>query len=199
VLATWDAKTLAAGNDTPTLSTEYDALNRPTARWAGSVGTGRKVASWAYDSTEISNAIGRNVSQTSLEDGKAFTIAATGFDPRGRVTGRKWSFPQGVGGLLHGSAYTMSYGYDAADHLVSKTYLDPVIGAPRETITTGYDELGNPSTLSGSLTDPLTGHTATDPYVSSTSYAADGKLGGRQHPADHRHHRVEAGSDLLRL
>ena len=38
------------------------------------------------------------------------------------MTGRKWTFPQGVGGLLHGSSYTMSYGYDAADHLVSKTY-----------------------------------------------------------------------------
>ena len=46
---------------------------------------------------------------------------------------------------------------------------------------TGYDNLGNPTTLFGELTDPLTGNTQTDPYVSSTGYPADGKLAGREY------------------
>ncbi|MEU4602974.1 RHS repeat-associated core domain-containing protein [Kribbella sp. NPDC023972] len=184
-IATWDAKTLASGRPGPTISTQYDALDRPIARWAGPAGTGQKVAEWTYDSTEIANGIGRGLAQTTLSDGKAFTRAATGYDARGRITGRQWTFPQGVGGLLHGSSYTMTYGYDEADHLVSKTYLDPVLGAPKETITTGYDNLGNPTTLSGELTDSLTGNTHTDPYVGSTSYASDGKLAGREYANAH--------------
>ncbi len=178
-VATWDAKTLGSGVTGPTLSTQYDALNRPTAKWSGAVGTGQKVSTWTYDSTEIPNAIGESASMTTYSGGKAFTRAATGYDQRGRLTGQKWTFPQGVGGLLHGSSYTVGYAYDAADHLVAKTYFDPVLGSPKETVTTGYDDLGNPSTLSGELTDPLTGDTRTDTYISSTKYAADGKLGGR--------------------
>lgn len=183
-VATWDAKAIAAGGG-PTLSTEYDQLNRPTTRWAGLVGTGKKVAAWSYDSTQISNGIGRTLGQTTFSDGKEFTRSVVGYDKRGRAAGQRWSFPQGVGGLLHGSAYTVTYGYDAADHLVTKTYADAVLGTPKETVTTGYDALGNPSTLSGELTDPLTGDTRTDQYIDSTAYAADGKLGGRVYANAH--------------
>lgn len=180
-VASWDAKTLGSGAAGPTLSMRYDALNRPLDRWAGKAGTGTKLASWSYDSTEITNGIGRGADQTTYRDGKAFVQAATGYDPRGRALGSKWTFPAGVGGLLHGSSYTVGYEYDAADHRVAKTYQDAVIGAPKETVRTGYDALGNPSTLTGTLTDPLTGDTHTDPYLSATTYAADGKLGGRQY------------------
>src|SRR5439155_18771233 len=62
---------------------------------------------------------------------------------------------------------------------------DPVLGNPKETVTTGYDNLGNPTTLSGELTDPLTGATHTDAYVTSTGYAADGKLAGREYANAH--------------
>ncbi|MER7243832.1 RHS repeat-associated core domain-containing protein [Kribbella sp. NPDC000426] len=185
VIASWDAKTLASGQPGPTTSTQYDAVNRPTARYDGPAGTGEKVAAWTYDSTDIPNGIGRSTAQTTYWNGKAFTRAATGYDARGRITGRTWTFPQGVGGLLHGSSYTMNYGYDEAGHQVSTTYLDPVLGAPKETITSAYDDLGNPDTLSGELTDPLTGNTSTDPYISSTGYAADGKLAGREYANAH--------------
>jgi RHS repeat-associated protein len=185
VIASWDAKTLASGRPGPTISTQYDVLDRPTARYAGPAGTGEKVAEWTYDSTEIANGIGRGLAQTTYWKGKAFTRAATGYDARGRVSGRQWTFPQGVGGLLHGSSYTMNYGYDEADHVVSTTYQDPALGAPKETITTGYDNLGNPTTLAGELTDLLTGNSHTDPYVTSTGYAADGKLAGREYANAH--------------
>jgi RHS repeat-associated protein len=184
-IATWDAKALAAGATAPTVSTEYDALDRSTARWTGSPGTGTKVASWTYDVSTVANGIGRVGTQTTIEDGSAYSQSVNSYDARGRVTGSTWTFPKGVGGLLHGSSYSLRYGYDEADHLISKTYLDPVLGSPKETITTGYDDLGNPSTMSGDLTDPLTGTVRTDPYVSSTGYAADGKLAGRQYANAH--------------
>ena len=181
VTAAWDAKTLAGGGSAPTVSTDYDALNRPTARWAGSSGTGTKIAAWSYDSTSIPNGVGRAAAQTTIDNGRDYTQAALGYDANGRVTGHAWTFPAGVGGLLKPATHRVSYGYDAADHQTSLTYLDPVLGGPVETITTGYDTLGNPDTLTGSLTDPLTGHVSTVPYVSATGYAADGKLSTRDY------------------
>lgn len=168
VITSFDAKTLAAGGGTPTLSTDYDALDRPVARWSGASGTGTKVAAWAYDSTSIPNGIGRGLSQTTIQDGKSYSKTSLGYDPRGRITGRTWTFPAGLPGLLAPATYTVRYGYDAADHQTSVTYADGVLGAPAETITTGYDALGNPTTLTGQQT-----------YISGTTYAADGKLAGR--------------------
>jgi RHS repeat-associated protein len=180
LVASWDAKTLAAGGAAPTVSTDYDALNRPTVRWAGASGTGTKVASWTYDSTTISNGIGRTAAQTTIADGRSYTQSTLGYDPRGRVIGRSWTFPAGLGGALHPSTYTVRYGYDAADHTVSLTYPDGMLGAPTETITTGYDALGNATTLAGTQTNPLTG-TSTVTYISGTGHAADGKLSTRDY------------------
>jgi RHS repeat-associated protein len=181
VVAEWDAKALAGGGQVPTLSTEYDALDRPTARWAGAAGTGKKVATFTYDSTSISNGIGRAASQTTIQDGRSYTESVTGYDARGRITGRTWTFPPGLGGLLSSSRFTVQYSYDAADHQVSKTYLEPAGLAPPETINTAYDSLGNPKTVTGVTTDPLTGHQSTVTYISDTGFAADGKLASRDY------------------
>ncbi|MFL6077245.1 MAG: RHS repeat-associated core domain-containing protein [Mycobacteriales bacterium] len=180
-VASWDAKALAAGGAKPTLSMDYDALDRPTARWAGASGTGVKLATFGYDSASVPNGTGRLASRTTVQDGRSYTEAVLGYDPRGRVTGRSWTFPAGLGGALHPSTYTVRYGYDAADHTTSVSYPDAVVGAPAETITTGYDTLGNPSTVTGTVTDPLTGQTKTVPYISATGYAADGKLASRDY------------------
>ncbi|MFE1957832.1 RHS repeat-associated core domain-containing protein [Streptomyces sp. NPDC059479] len=182
-VATWDAK--AGGSSAPAVSTEYDALNRPVARWAGETGSGTRTASWTYDDPAVPGAIGRNTAQTTHQDGKRYTIKATGFDPRGRVTGRTWTFPAGLGGSLREQNYTVRYGYDAADHVVRVEYPDHVIGTPAETITTEYDRLGNPVGLGGVLTDPLTGHTSPAAYIKDTGYAADGKLASRVYANPH--------------
>lgn len=176
-VASWDAKTLAAGSDTPTLTTEYDELDRPVSRRAGDT----EVASWTYDSTDVPNAIGRVTAQTTHQDGKDYTLAVTGYDPRGRITGKKWTFPKGLGGLLKDTSYRVEYGYDASDHVVRTTYPDAVPGTPKETLATGYDSLGNPTTLTGTLFDPLTGKEKTQNYISDTGYAADGKLATRDY------------------
>jgi YD repeat-containing protein len=98
VIASFDAKALAAGGSTPTLSTDYDALNRPVARWSGASGAGTKVAAWVYDATSIPNGIGRGLSQTTIQDGKSYSKTALGYDQRGRITGRMWTFPAGLPG-----------------------------------------------------------------------------------------------------
>ncbi|MFI9584320.1 RHS repeat-associated core domain-containing protein [Streptomyces sp. NPDC052236] len=185
ITAVWDARTIAAGAAGPTLSTDYDKLDRPVARWEGASGSGTKVGSWAYDSAAIANGIGQTASMTTHRDGKNYTIAATGYDPRGRVTGRTWTFPAGLGGSPHQKTYTVGYGYDAADHKVSVEYPDELAGTPREKITTAYDAQGNPTTLTGVQTDPLTGHQSTVPYVSATGFAADGKLASRDYADPH--------------
>ncbi|MEV4319119.1 RHS repeat-associated core domain-containing protein [Actinocrispum sp. NPDC049592] len=176
--ASWDAK---ATGTTPTLSTDYDKLDRPVTRWAGASGTGTKIATWTYDQSTVPNGIGRLASQTTISGGKNYTQANLGYDPRGRVTGRAWTFPGGLGGLLKDTTYTVNYAYDSADHEISLSYKDGVIGAPPETITTGYDTLGNATSLGGAVTDPLTGNVTNLSYIQATGYAADGKIASRDY------------------
>jgi RHS repeat-associated protein len=183
--AVWDAKALAAGGTTPALSTDYDELDRPVTRWAGATRTGEKTATWSYDSADVPNGLGQPAAMTTHRDGKDYTIAVDGYDQRGRPTGRTWTFPAGLGGSLHQKSYSVDYGYDAADHTVSVEYEDAVLGAPREKITTAYDALGNPETLTGVQKDPLTGKDVTVPYVSATGFAADGKLASRDYANPH--------------
>jgi YD repeat-containing protein len=120
---------------------------------------GNAIASWTYDTTPLG--VGREATQTTHVQGKNYTQATAGYDPRGRVTGRAWTFPGGLGGLLADTTYRVNYGYDEADHETTMSYLDPMIDAPKETITTEYSALGDPVRLTGSITDPLTGHVST--------------------------------------
>ncbi|WP_206305327.1 RHS repeat-associated core domain-containing protein, partial [Actinacidiphila soli] len=175
----WDAKAVAEGTGKLAVTTDFDALDRPVARWTGPSGSGTRTASWTYDSADISNGTGQLAAQTSYVGGKQYTVAVTGYDPRGRVNGKKWTFPAGTGGSLHALSHTVNYTYDAADHVISTEYPDAVIGTPAEKLTTTYDALGNPVTLSGT-TDGKTRD-----YVSGTDYAADGKLAGRDYADDH--------------
>ncbi|WP_406215274.1 RHS repeat-associated core domain-containing protein [Streptomyces canus] len=199
-IATWDEKAIAAGRDTPTQSTDYDALNRPTTRWAGASGTGTRIASWTYDSTTITNGIGQAAEQTTYADGKAYRQSVTGYDARGRQTGKKWTFPAGLGGSLHALSYEVRYRYDSADHIVGVDYPDDLIGASAERLTTDYDHLGNVRTLTGT-TQNLAGKDVTRTYVSDTGYAADGKLASRDYDDPHhdlrRAYAYEDGSQRL--
>lgn len=164
--AVFDAKAIAAGGTTPSISTGYDELNRPTARWEGNSGTGTKIATWTYDT--LTNGKGRLTKQTTHEGSLDYSQEVTSYDARGRVTESKWTFPGGLLDLGQDQTFTAGYGYDTADHQTSIEYKTPVTGAPAETVTTTYDSLGYPTTLAGSQT-----------YLAGTDYAADGKLAGR--------------------
>jgi RHS repeat-associated protein len=166
----WDAKALAAGRPTPTVSTDYDGLGRPTARWAGASGSGTRLSTWEYDSTRIANGIGVLAAQTTHQGDRKYTQAVTGYDTRGRATGSAWTFPVGVAGLTVPKTFSVGYEYDSADHLATVEYKDSMPGAGAERVTTGYDDLGLPVTLRGD-----------QDYVTGTEYAADGKLAARDY------------------
>jgi RHS repeat-associated protein len=161
-----DAGNLASRTDAKgqKISTEYDALNRETATWAGDPNTGTKLTEHTYDT--VPHAIGQPATATSYSGGRAYTVAITGYDARYRITNREYRIPATDG---FDGTYDFSYGYDGADHQTSITY-PPAGGLPAETVTEKYTALGLPDTLTGAQT-----------YVAATTFAGDGKLAERQY------------------
>ncbi len=151
--ATYDANgNLATATDAnnSALTYTYDALQRPTTVSQGSTVLSRTT----YDNdngTAVTGAKGRAVATTSYDTaGNAYTTKATGYDKRGRVTGRSVIVPNaGAGAGLNGT-YTFTYGYDLADHLTSMAY--PAMGGlPAETVTTAYSGQGRLTKVSSGL------------------------------------------------
>ncbi len=150
------------------ITTVYDAIDRPTARWNGTVGA-NKLIYYSYDSAPGGK--GKLASSTSFNNGgSSYKTLVDGYDADGRQTGTTVSIPPGEGLLAGG--YDTTYGYDRAGHQTTITY--PAVGTgaaalPAETVTTGYAATGLPTTV----TSPL----AT--YVSATTYANYGPLTSR--------------------
>ncbi|WP_432137432.1 RHS repeat-associated core domain-containing protein [Streptomyces sp. bgisy154] len=125
-----------------TLSYAYDALQRPTTVSQGTTTLQRTT----YDSAP--GGAGRVAATTSYANGLAYTQTVTGYDDRGRVTGRAYTVPDDGSGLA--GTYTVGYGYDLADHMTSVSY--PAVGGlPAETVTTTYTAQGLPSKVSSPL------------------------------------------------
>lgn len=98
----------------------------------------------------------------------------TGYDARSRPTGTTLTVPSGVPGLS--GSYAVSQTYDRADHVTSTTY--PAVGGlPAETVTTRYNSLGLPESMSSPSAE----------YVWS-AYSLDGGVsfnGGGGNPPDY--------------
>lgn len=148
-----------------TISSKYDTLSRTIERWQGAVTTGTKLASWSYDPTGAKGQLG---SSTRWVGGSAYVTATTGFDDRYRPTATAVTIPAAQGSLA--GTYTTSYGYDAADHVVT-VGLPAAGGLSAETLTTGYTSLGLPDTLTSNLGSGTT-------YVSATGFDATADLTG---------------------
>ncbi|WP_161557853.1 ricin-type beta-trefoil lectin domain protein [Micromonospora sicca] len=151
------------------ISYQYDALGRPTVRWAGDVVTGTKLTTYLYDGANATNGITAAtgmLTSTIRHVGNAnYVVEPTGYDDRYRPTGTRWIIPQAEGDLA--GTYTVNYGYDSADHLTTLTY-PARAGLPSETLTTGYDTLGYATTLTG-----------VNNYVTATGYTTTGQLASR--------------------
>ncbi|MGN9912654.1 RHS repeat-associated core domain-containing protein [Phytohabitans sp. LJ34] len=138
-----------AGNQTRTTSptglqlhTIYDPLNRVVEKRRDSV-TGTLLASWAYDRAGETGLLDRS---TRFDPTGTWVLDVAGYDDRERPTGHTWVVPTGATGLS--GSYTLSYGYDAADHRTRITY--PAVGGlPAETVTTSFNTVGLPETLTG--------------------------------------------------
>ena len=142
---------------TETVHTVYDELNRPTHRRQDNPTTGPVLATWDYDNTGELGLLDRS---TRHQGADQWVVDVTGYDDRNRPTGREWDIPAS---LIAFTDYTVTYGYDAADHPTTVGY--PAVGSlAAETVTTTYDDLGLP--------DLLTGATG---YVSVSAYDNRGR------------------------
>ena len=161
VTKTTDAKTKS-------LFSVYDILDRKTDTYLGVDATGTKVAHWDYD-TAPTNGVGRLHKATSYVGGvggAAYVTEATGYDVRGRASGKKWTIPAAEG--VPAGTFTYNYAYDKADRMTTLSM--PAAGLlAAEDVTTGFNVAGLPVTLSGAGTS----------YVSATTYRDDGRLASR--------------------
>jgi len=147
--------------------TKYDALDRR-------IGTGTTIAAddlstFVYDT--LSNGVGRLTSATSI-DGGSFTTAVTGYDARGRVTGKTVTIPALPTTTGLDGTYAFGYGYDVANRQTSVAF--PAAGGlATETVTASYDALGNPEALVAT-----SGYA--DRYIDATEYSDGGRLSHRK-------------------
>jgi len=128
----------------------YDALNRPTSRSKGST----TLATWSYYSSASSYA-GLPQKSTSFNGSLGNVVRDfVSYDERGNLTEELVTIPGNAGGQ-----YRTKWGYDITSNLKTMTYPGGVSGQSGETVTYGYNTLGQPDTLAG-----------TDTYVTSATY-----------------------------
>jgi RHS repeat-associated protein len=148
------------------MSFQYDNLGRVTHRWAGEVNTGTRLASYSYDSL----AKGMLTSSTRYDGDAEYTTTVAGYTDGYQPTGMSTTIPLAEGALAGTYSVSMTYNeYTGAP--ATLTYPDQH-DAPAETLTYGYDALGNPTTLGGLAT-----------YVSATTLTPLGQLSQRRYGA----------------
>ncbi|GAA1082789.1 RHS repeat-associated core domain-containing protein [Nocardiopsis metallicus] len=141
------------------LVTVHDELGRQTELRDGD---GDLRAEWTFDTV----AIGQPTASTRYEDGQAYTTRVLGYDPVNRPRAHQINIPSGEGELAGNYLFRTTYYPDGS---VRATDM-PAAGALRaEPVTYGYDELGNPTTLSGG-----------DHIVTETVYSKVGNLVQRE-------------------
>ena len=150
-----------------TLVTSYDNLGRKTAIHEGST-SGTKHAEWTYDT--LPSGKGLPVSSTAFHSGNAYTSAVAGYDAAGRATGTSVTIPAAEGALA--GAFAFGVTYDAAGRVATTSH-PQAGGLGAETITSVYNGLGLPATLTGSMNQ------SSHPYVTATSFTQLGQLAKR--------------------
>ena len=150
-----------------TITSTYDELGRKKAVFEGSE-TGIKRAEWLYDSLPLGR--GLPVSSTAFNDGSAYTSAVIGYDATGRATGTSVTIPPAEGNLA--GTYTFGVTHDDAGRIATTTY-PQAGGIGAETVTSIYNGIGLPATLTGVING------VSKPYVTATSFTQLGQLAKR--------------------
>ena len=146
------------------ISYSVDALGRNTHVWKGST----LLEKYDYDKA---GELGLLNYAASYYQGKEVKVATLGYDARDRPTGVKYTIPS-IPGITAGTGLDGSYTfttaqYDRANNPLTVGY--PAFGTmAAETVTTGYDNIGQPTTLIGARN-----------HVGATSYAFDGIMSER--------------------
>ncbi|GLZ00688.1 type IV secretion protein Rhs [Actinoplanes sp. NBRC 103695] len=150
-----------------TIAYTYDDLDRVTSGREGSA-DGPIRAAWTYDT--VPRGKGHPATSTRYEGGKAYTSTVGGYSERYQVTRASVGFPEADG--MMAASYTVTTAYNT-DGSVDGTVLPQIGDLPAETVTTVYDDLGNPVGLKGSLqTTPV--RTNAD-YVTATDLTRYGE------------------------
>lgn len=147
-----------------TVNTAYDVLNRPTAVSTGTT----TLASYSYDTASLGK--GRPATTTTYSSGLAYTQTVTGYTAHGQPTGVAYGFPATANAPA--ATYTTATTVDAGDRPSTLTY--PAAGSvlAAETVTTAYNGVSLPSTLT-------TNRSGVGSYVSQTVYSGISTLLGR--------------------
>jgi RHS repeat-associated protein len=151
--------TSVTDNKPATVAFKYDDAGRKIGAYVGTV-SGTTLATWAYDTAPLG--VGRLASSSRVDGGSSYTTAVTGYDGRGRATGKSTTVPAAESPLA--GTYAYSYGYDYADHPTTVSF--PAAGdLPAETVTTAYEKYtGYALTMNGTST-----------YVGATTYTGEGR------------------------
>ncbi len=140
------------------VSHEYDSLGRETARWAGEITTGTKLATFTYDT----KAKGLLDAATRWVGNDQYIDSVDGYTTRYQPTGTTTTIPMTQGALA--GSYQTTYGYSEFGDLIAIGYPNNH-GLPAETVNYAYTDLGLPSTAAG-----------IDPYVTATTYSEYAEL-----------------------
>lgn len=155
-----------------TLAYTYDSLGRRTSIREDSV-DGPVRAEWTYDVVDLNTTVlGKQVTAIRREEGRAYITAVTGFTDDYQPTGVRYTIPDEETGV--GGTYTYTYGYrgDGSRSTTRLPDVDGPGGMPTETLTHGYNALGQPTTLRTNYTS--NGDDAF--YINGTGYTRYGEL-----------------------
>jgi RHS repeat-associated protein len=173
-----------------TLAYTYDALGRKLTLRDGSI-TGPRRAEWIYDALADGTQVkGQLVRAIRYEGADAYAFDYLGYAIDYQPTSVKYTIPSNATAAGVSGSYTYSYTYNP-DGSTHTTRLPALGDLGLETLTHGYDGLGNPTTLATSLGATLVA--APDATTPGTQYTSLGELA-----AIHLRHNAGPQVDLVR-
>ncbi|GAA3433797.1 RHS repeat-associated core domain-containing protein [Kutzneria kofuensis] len=147
---------------------DYDKLGRKLTERTGSA-TGTIQAQWTYDTAPFGK--GQPATSTRYVNGKAYTSTVLGYNALDKAISTQITIPDSEGALA--GTYTTSRKYNVDGTLSGYGYA-AAGDLPAESLTLGYDDLAQLTTLSGGLDG------ATADYVTDTQYTRYGEVARTQ-------------------
>ncbi|MFC0437481.1 RHS repeat-associated core domain-containing protein [Kutzneria buriramensis] len=148
-----------------TLTYDYDKLGRKTGEKVGDA----VQAQWTYDTAPFGK--GQRASSTRFVNGNAYTATVLGYNTLYKSIGVQVAIPSSEGALS--GTYTSTAKYDV-DGSVSGAGFAAIGDLPAESLTFGYNDLAELTTVSGGFD----GNTAD--YVTDTTYTRYGEVARTQ-------------------
>ncbi|WP_073502923.1 RHS repeat-associated core domain-containing protein [Actinacidiphila paucisporea] len=135
------------------LTYDYDILGRKTGEFDGPDDSATKLADWTYDDPNVANSIGhltaasRYVGGSGATAGK-YTQATTGYNVLGMPTGSSVTLPSTLT-AFGATTFTYANTYTTNIKLPNSTTYPAGGTLPQETVSTGYNLMGLPTSTGG--------------------------------------------------